>query len=260
MASSVRKFLYHPAIQNAVKVTAWFDNCPGQGKNWTFFCALVTEVNNHPTLEYITIKYFEKGHTFMSADSFHHEVEKAMRKKKKLFDFEDFSACVSVQGTAVEMKAEDFIDYKNRLSRPPSKDVNYPYLKDVSVAEFRYGSTKLFWKTSHSDPEFKSGQFIKMKYRNAVKANIGDDKKPGLRGVTSSKLSDIIEKIGPVPENKMHFWETIPSNESSKDLTYNYDHLHHKEKEPVPETGGRRGRRRPCTLQIKKQSSSLEPK
>ena len=32
--------------------------------------------------ESVTIKYFEKGHTFMNADSFHHQIEKEMRSKK----------------------------------------------------------------------------------------------------------------------------------------------------------------------------------
>ena len=42
------------------------------------------------TLETLTFKYFEKGHTFMSADSFHHQVEDRNRRKKHLYDFNDF--------------------------------------------------------------------------------------------------------------------------------------------------------------------------
>ena len=39
----------------------------------------------------ITLKYFEPGYTFMSADSFHHRVEQEMQKKKKrLKDFSTF--------------------------------------------------------------------------------------------------------------------------------------------------------------------------
>lgn len=40
--------------------------------------------------ETITIKYFEAGHTFMSADSFHHLVEKELKRNPKCYDFQDF--------------------------------------------------------------------------------------------------------------------------------------------------------------------------
>ena len=61
-------------------LTYWMDNCSSQNKNWCLFTTLVTVVND-PALavEDITLKYFEPGHTFMSADSVHHGVEKAMQ-------------------------------------------------------------------------------------------------------------------------------------------------------------------------------------
>ncbi len=42
--------------------------------------------------EDITLKFFERGHTFMSADSFHHGVEQQMRSRQGgvVYDFEDF--------------------------------------------------------------------------------------------------------------------------------------------------------------------------
>ena len=57
-------------------IIIWMDNCGPQNKNWTLYTALTAAVNSkdHPYLESITLKYFEVGHTFMSADSFHHQV------------------------------------------------------------------------------------------------------------------------------------------------------------------------------------------
>jgi len=58
----------------------WMDNCSSQNKNWCLFTTLVTVVNDQAlAIEDITLKYFEAGHTFMSADSVHHGVEKAMQ-------------------------------------------------------------------------------------------------------------------------------------------------------------------------------------
>ena len=41
--------------------------------------------------------HFEKGHTFMSADSFHHQTEKEMRSKKNLHDFDDFEKIIELR-------------------------------------------------------------------------------------------------------------------------------------------------------------------
>ena len=51
--------------------------------------ALVAMVNySHTSLETITLQYFEAGHTYMSADSFHHLVEK---EAKKIYNLSGFS-------------------------------------------------------------------------------------------------------------------------------------------------------------------------
>ena len=48
-----------------------------------------TAVNDeHMNVNTITLKYFERGHTFMSADSAHAEIEE--QKMGKVFDFKDF--------------------------------------------------------------------------------------------------------------------------------------------------------------------------
>lgn len=51
------------------------------------------------------MKYLEPGHTFMSADSFHADVEKSM-KNRKIYDFQDFVDRVQAarSETAVSVK------------------------------------------------------------------------------------------------------------------------------------------------------------
>ena len=112
VTSTVIKVLHHLQYRDAREIVIWADNCTGQLKNWTLYSALLLEVNNHENINKITVKYLVKGHTFMSADAFHSQAEKAMKVKKNLYDFKDFSECVSKNGVAVEMKAEDFFDFR----------------------------------------------------------------------------------------------------------------------------------------------------
>ena len=66
----------------------WLGNCSAQNKNWYLYTALLNEIN--PKGGYassVTLKYFEPGHTFMSVNNFHHQVEQRMRQKKNVEDF-----------------------------------------------------------------------------------------------------------------------------------------------------------------------------
>ena len=74
-------------------VILWLDNCTAQNKNWCLITTLVGLVNSDAVeFEDITLKFFETGHTFTSADSFHHGVELKMKKRKggNVYDFPEF--------------------------------------------------------------------------------------------------------------------------------------------------------------------------
>lgn len=69
----------------------WLDNCAAQNKNWAFFTFLIFLINSEQTsAQKIIINYFETGHTFMSADSFHHQVELSLKRQKKNLRFPGF--------------------------------------------------------------------------------------------------------------------------------------------------------------------------
>ena len=55
-----------------------------QNKNWYLSMALCSEVNKKTGPERINVKYFIPGQTYMSADSFHHIVEKRLRDVKNV--------------------------------------------------------------------------------------------------------------------------------------------------------------------------------
>lgn len=72
------------ANRDSKRIVIWLDNCASQNKNWTLISFFIYVVNSHEVaLEQLELKFFEPGHTFMSADSFHHQVELSLKKKKK---------------------------------------------------------------------------------------------------------------------------------------------------------------------------------
>ena len=72
IASTFYKFLYSPVNRVKNHIILWMDNCSADNKNWTMFSALVALVNgwSESALESITLKFFEAGHSYMSADLF----------------------------------------------------------------------------------------------------------------------------------------------------------------------------------------------
>ena len=109
-------------------------------------------------METITIKYFEKGRKYMAVDSFHHQVEEGIRKRRYLYDFNDYIQVVNLCGNAIEMSHEDFYDFRNYKSN--GKDKNYPLIADIPVVQFRKSDTRIYWKTSFEESALKSCRFL----------------------------------------------------------------------------------------------------
>jgi len=123
----------------------WVDNCLAQNKNWCMLSSLVCLVNGDTTsMEDMTLKYFEKGHTFMSANSFHHGVELEMKNRPGgvLYNFEDFVNDVRSSNSrkvdVVEMKNADVLNWKDGHSCVKTKKASK--LGKMSVCDVAQGA------------------------------------------------------------------------------------------------------------------------
>lgn len=150
--SSFNKFLL--LHRDAQEVTIWMDNCAAQNKNWSLYCFFIYFINSESTaINSIKLKYLLSGHTFMSADSFHHQVEKSLKQKGKVLDFDDYKNCVRTSNnektTCIEMNVNDFLDVQDCSSRfKLNKTVPKPYLSNFCEVNFLRGSKKLFYETN----------------------------------------------------------------------------------------------------------------
>ena len=128
------------------RFTFWADNCSAQNKNWTLFTTFVQLVNDEKTnCEEITMKYFEPGHTWMAADSFHRSVEQEMKRRKTVYDFTDFEDTIRcAKGIPLLMQPEDFKEFPSKQSR--GAYTKYPLLDKIVVVKFTKGSSKMYWK------------------------------------------------------------------------------------------------------------------
>ena len=195
----------------------WLDNCSAQNKNWHLYTALVNEVNSEGGYESsVTLKYFEPGHTFMSADNFYHQVEQRMRQKKNVQDFQDFADVVSSCGQALLMKWNDFFDFPKGVSQA-NHTLEKSKLEQVQVIKFERGSINMFWKVSHKLESSKSSKVLQKKYER----NIGKDfnRVVSPRGVKTGKKENIIKVLCPhMKERSSSFWNNLEVNDGPVDL------------------------------------------
>lgn len=163
----------------------------------------------------------------MSADEFHHQVENALKKTKKIYDFEDFAKAVASTNdrkTIVKkMEVADFFKIPDDTSSIKiQKTIPRPYLRDMSEVCFKRGSNSIFYKNDFNSPEYT--QLDCLKQCVTKKGFTAPVQNTGPRGIASGRKSNIIEKLGSLmPPNRLQFWESLPVNDAAANLTDVYE-------------------------------------
>ncbi|CAG9839051.1 unnamed protein product [Diabrotica balteata] len=105
----------------------WADNCTSQNKNWVLNSSLITEVNRSDVPHEIVIRYLTKGHTHMSADGIHGNIEQKILRSRNIYDFQELTELVNNSRKNVEddYKELDFLQKKKHCpSTFTSKTLN----------------------------------------------------------------------------------------------------------------------------------------
>ncbi|XP_046685019.1 uncharacterized protein LOC124370764 [Homalodisca vitripennis] len=222
IASALNSFIMHK--RDAKKIHIWMDNCAAQNKNWALFSYLTGLVNsNDIEANEIVLNYLETGHTFMSADHFHHQVNKQIKSKGKMYDFEDFKDAVKASNsgkvTVKSMEHQDFFTEFNYSSQYKiMHKVPRPYLSEMVHVLFQRGSFDMFYRKSFSGEVFQLS-FLKAgftKKREVPKPNT----RTSPRGVNKEKKQDIIKTLVPLmPPNRHGFWVDLAVSEEPDLIT-----------------------------------------
>lgn len=207
-------FLQHKDYE---KIILWLDNCCAQNKNWAFLSYLPYIINSSLIkAQVIEVNYFEPGHTFMSADSFHHQIELSMKKKGKVYDFPEFVSAVEGARNKVNVKVMDICDFYYFIDHTSVKNRNFNhdktekvYLTNIVQIEVNRGTTDLKYKTDYNDNFKILNNYLKVK---AAKKGIPDpilcEKK---NGISKAKKDAILKNICPlIPDDHKIFWQNLP--------------------------------------------------
>ena len=109
-------YVFFNRIRDFKTVVIYLDNCSRENKSWFIFGAMLEAVNSGRFMfETIILKYLEKGHTSMSADSTHQVINKNLHHYKEVQDYQDFvNKFEEISFIKVHsMSVEDFKDFQN---------------------------------------------------------------------------------------------------------------------------------------------------
>lgn len=212
--------------RDAQNIIFWLDNCSAQNKNWGLFCFFVHMINcNDISAQKIDLKYFEPGHTFMSADSFHHQVEHSLKKKGKVYDFQDFVDCVenarSGKNVVVAvMELQNFHEWPDCTSQYKLRKTSpRPYLQSMVQVSFMRGDHTLQYKNNFND-DFLTLNFLTSKAYKTGVPRPKPLKEP--RGITKERKENLLSKLSEIiPPNRLEFWKNLPVSQASSNLDDN---------------------------------------
>lgn len=203
-------FVQNRDIENFI---LWLDNCSSQNKNWALFSFLIYIVNFQGiSAKTIKINYFEPGHTFMSADSFHHQVEESFKRKQKIYDFEDYVSAVQMSNKGKvcvkKMTVTDFHIWKNlSSSNKIKKQTPKVYISKITQILVKRNEFIIHYKLANDD-EWKVLDFLLKKHIDPMPI---PSFKAQPNGFEKVKVENLLKQLGDLfPENRKQFWLSLP--------------------------------------------------
>lgn len=209
VASAYIKSIIKDASPN---ILFWVDNCGGQNKNWTLYTALAQCVNAVWGPEQVIIKYLQKGHTYMRADSIHGSIGKKMKQAENIYTFDDFVALCERSSktiTPVLMNFTDFYEFSGEQRARSGKKIKMPLLANVCEVKFSKGRRTMLYKEDFDAP-YTEVDFLKSKFD--VTGQFPSTRAEP-RGIPQSKKTGILDLLCVAPAAKRLFWMNIPERD-----------------------------------------------
>lgn len=153
----------------------------------------------------------------MSADSFHHQVEQSLKKKKKVCDWEDYKQCVfeanSKNVSIVENKMENFHDWKDYTSQYKlNKITPRPFINDMVYLIFTRGKLTLQYKNDFDQDFIEVNILLKAMEKRGVIPKPVAKQQP--RGIAKSRKENLVRKLEEIlPPNRLEFWKNLAVTE-----------------------------------------------
>ncbi|KAL4100879.1 hypothetical protein QTP88_020908 [Uroleucon formosanum] len=178
------------------------------------------------SVESVSIKYLTKGHTHMSTDGVHGNIETKIRKVRNIYDYDNLKNTIKASRQnldIIDQKKFRRWTSKKRATNIKSDPFKNFKLGDIVMAKFKRGSITMFYSTDFDNEVLPELDFLQKKFIKNITSY-----EPEIivqnRGIPAIKKKDIIEKLVPLmPANRELFWTELPVSLTLADLVEDID-------------------------------------
>lgn len=206
------------------KLILWSDSCGGQNRSIKLVLMMMFILQNHKTLESISMRYLLSGHSFLPNDKEFGEAETALKRKDKLFTDEDYMKtmreCRNKNGFDVKrMSTNNFFSVKclealitNRKVDLENQKFNWLKTHEILIEKNQPGILKV--RQSIGGP-FQTINLKKLRRELDVKDVVLGGLWPTGRPLSKEKVKDLTDLVELVPQEDRYFYEFLNGVEQS---------------------------------------------
>jgi hypothetical protein len=207
------QFIKSEICQNVKNIIIKTDNCSKENKNYTLISNLLIIIND-PIFkcETLTIEYLTSGHTFMSADRVHGNIEKKLNSTPEIYDFKHIIEIMQSSRenlSVIPLKYSDFYEFIDNCK--PKRPLS---LRKVKSIQFRKGFTNVFVKFAYNSTQYIGFDIlksdVKLELGTQINKNNSGQRISMLRkfsrqsqpkGISSIKYNSLVKNLESFPED-----------------------------------------------------------
>lgn len=221
IATCLFDFLQNTDKRNVQNVSLYSDNCFGQNKNRTVMSAVQLFLDKSEHVEQVSLSFLVPGHTYMTVDSCHAVIERAV-KKKIVWAPSEWSTIIRNARTnpfpyyVKEMQYNDFLNFKKIINgKAFTKTVDNDTIKISDTRKIMFNKNSKFvhfvYSLSPDATVFKAKFEIKTNVERAYLENLPINKK---------KYIDLTNlcKNGVIPKSYQNEYYSLKSNDKVADV------------------------------------------
>lgn len=219
VGSCLKKYIEEQIADTVKNLIIWADSCGGQNRSIRLVLMLIYILQQHATLETISLRYLETGHTFLPNDSEFGDFECLLKTHDRVYTDKQYmdimkDCRLENKFQVNRLSSEDFFSVKEleKLITNRKVDVNKQKINWMETHEIRLEKSQpniLKMKRKMND-DFQSVDIAK---GSANKIDFGrvelEPLWPNGRPLSKEKLKDLQEMMELVPKKYKYFYEFL---------------------------------------------------
>lgn len=214
------------------KLILWSDSCGGQNRSIKLVLMLMYILHNHDTLESVSMRYLQSGHSFLPNDSEFGEVESALKHCDELYTDENYMDAMKTCRTknvfeVNRMSPENFFSVHgleslitNRKVDLNREKVSWLNTHEILIEKNQPGIIKM---RSKIDGPFQSVNLNKLRRQLEMKDIVLGSLWPTGRNLSKEKIKDLRSLMHLIPPEHQHFYEQLLNRVGEADFIDDVD-------------------------------------